>query len=241
MKYIFAALTALSFLVCLTVITPFAQARTIRQDLPCPYGSGGDPWTFQGTAAGSPFNPGISSPNSAKLSGPITFDDIGLTTTSATQYAYYSAPIPNASTCSTTPNAPPPIAQVIDFALASGQSLGSVALPTGATELEFNYASGITGGPASFTLDGVTYRSVGSGLPLSTANNFIFNSNGTLFGGVSEDGTTVIAGALPTGWSRVTAAPEIDPASALGALMLLAGGLAILRGARRNARVPVIA
>jgi hypothetical protein len=76
---------------------------------------------------------------------------------------------------------------------------------------------------------------------LSTANNFIFNSNGTLFGGVSEDGTTVIAGALPTGWSRVTAAPEIDPASALGALMLLAGGLAILRGARRNARVPVIA
>jgi hypothetical protein len=31
------------------------------------------------------------------------------------------------------------------------------------------------------------------------------------------------------GWTRVTA-PEIDPAGTIGALMLLAGGLAVLRG-----------
>jgi hypothetical protein len=36
--------------------------------------------------------------------------------------------------------------------------------------------------------------------------------------------------------STPTAAPEIDPASAIGAFTLLAGGLAVIRG-RRGARV----
>jgi len=33
---------------------------------------------------------------------------------------------------------------------------------------------------------------------------------------------------------HVTAAPEIDPASAISALTLLAGGLAVIRGRRRK-------
>jgi hypothetical protein len=232
-----AALAALSSLVCLTV-APQAGARSVRQDLPCPYGSGGDPWTATGTAAGSPFNSGVSTPFSATLSGPIRFDDIGLTTTSATQYAYYAAAIPPASSCTSTPNAPAPIAQVIDFKLAASQSLestsGLVTLPTGASEIEFNYAPGTTGGNASFTMGGVTFTS--TGLPLATANDFIFNTNGTLFGAVSEDGTSITLNAVPLGWkesSGVASAPEMDPAFAMAGLALLLGALAVVRGNRR--------
>lgn len=37
----------------------------------------------------------------------------------------------------------------------------------------------------------------------------------------------------PTPWTPVTSAPEIDPASAMAGLTLLAGGLVVLRGRRK--------
>jgi hypothetical protein len=249
-KHIFVALTALCSVASLTY-SPYAQANHgIRADLPCPFGPGGDPWTSSGTAAGSPFNPGISTATSATLSGPITFDDNNLTTTAATQYAYYAAPLPPVASCTQSPDPTPPvspIAQVIDFTLAAGQSLnGGVAIPTGAIEVEFNYDSTSAivqaGGPASFTMAGVTYTSTALGTPTGTLNDFFFNTNGSLFGSVSEDGSALIAGALPTGWSAKSSgggggtisAPEINSSSLIPAFTLLAGCLAVLVGRRRR-------
>jgi hypothetical protein len=249
MKYTVAALTALCSIVCMTGANR-AEAgggRTIRADLPCPFGPGGDPWTSSGTAAGSPFNPGITGATaSATLSGPITFDDNSLTTTSATQYAYYDVPLPSAASCTESPDPTPPptpVVQVIDFTMAADQSLGGVLIPTGATEVEFNYdatsslVSGATG-PASFTMGGVTYTSSGAGVPTNTLNDFFFNTNGSLIGGESEDQSTILTGQLPLGWtakpSGTISAPEMDASSAAAALTLLFGGLAVLRGGRRT-------
>ena len=246
MKHFTVGLAALSCLMCLTV-SPHAQARSLRADLPCPYGGGGGPWTYSGTASTSQFNPGAATSFSALLTGNPGTDDISLSVSGATMYAWYSNPIPATSSCVQTPFPPGPTVQVITYTLSSGDTLSSsngqsqVTLPTGGTEVEFNYAAS-GAGSASFTFGGVTFKSTTPGIPSNTANDFVFNSNGSLFGAVSEDGTfitlsTSATTGLPIGWaetSATTSAPEIDPASAIGGLTLLAGCLAVLRGGRRN-------
>lgn len=47
-----------------------------------------------------------------------------------------------------------------------------------------------------------------------------------------EDGHRYFDGNKDTNWSHPTAAPEIDPASAMSAFTLLTGGLVMLRGRR---------
>jgi hypothetical protein len=247
MKHAISAFAALSSLVCLAV-APAAQSRTIRQDVPCPFGGAGPPnasaWSPSTTVTTSPFNPGGAATNLNVLvaGSSITSDDINnLAISGATMYAYYAV-APDASSCAGNPfGAPGPNEQVVDYSLTGGQSIGAVALPTGAYEVDFNYAPGFTGSGASFTLDGVTYTSATLSLISGNANDFIFNANGSLFGSVSNDGTSIAVGALPTNWkssSGTVSAPEIDASSAVTALTLLLGGLAVLRGGRR-ALIPV--
>jgi hypothetical protein len=102
------------------------------------------------------------------------------------------------------------------------------------TEIELNgWCSGSSGG--SFTWGGSTYK---GGCGGATTTDFLFNSAKNLIGYVSDAGTGSIVSttSVPLGWTA-TSAPEIDPASALGAFTLLAGGLAVLRGGRRTQTV----
>jgi hypothetical protein len=192
-----------------------------------------------------PFNPGAPTANSAVLvagSG-ITTDDfaVGFAITGATQYDWFTNPIPDAATQCTTPTstAPQPVEQVIDYTLAAG----NVGLPTAATEeINFNYDFGLSGvaGTASFTLGGNTFTSIGGILPTNTDNDFIFGANGLFLGSISTDsGSAVFSSAVPLGWTctgscgGTVAAPEIDSASSMAAFTFLAGGLAVLRGRRK--------
>jgi hypothetical protein len=116
------------------------------------------------------------------------------------------------------------VEQVIDYVLGSGNSLSSVSIPTGSHEVEFNYFTAMAGGPAFFTFGGKTYTSTGAGVPAGTANDFIFNPNGSLLGGVSEDGSSLDVGVLPQGWIVTPLPPS---------LLLLASGLLSLAFAAR--------
>jgi hypothetical protein len=250
MKYA-VTIAALSSALCLMGANRVeAGGHAIRADLPCPFGGGGSPgptaaWVLAGGA--SPFNPGAPTANEATLSAVISnlpepTDEAGLTITAATQYDWYTNPVPAASTCTSTPNAPGPIEQVIDYTLASNSTLG---LAAGDTEVEFNYDASLNNakGTASFVMGGVTYSSIGTTLPTSTTsdNNFIFTSSGALVGALVVDPISDVASiksGVPAGWSNggggTVSAPEIDPTSAIAALTLLAGGLAVLRGGRRT-------
>jgi hypothetical protein len=73
----------------------------------------------------------------------------------------------------------------------------------------------------------------------SSTNDLLFNKAGGLVGYVNDINTLkfISATSLPADWSTksgTVSAPEIDPASAIGALALLAGSLAVLRGGRRT-------
>jgi hypothetical protein len=261
MKYRIVTLTAVCSALCLGY-TPRVEAngsgRPIRADLPCPYGGAGpvNSTLWSPIAATSPFNPGAPTANAAALVAGvnITTDSGsggGLDITGATQYDWYTNPIPAASTCSNPSSPVPadPIEQVIDYNLAAGGSLG---LAAGDTEVQFNYDTSLdsTKGVASFTMGGVTYTSTGPLLPTSTDNSFLFSSTGALLGALTLDanGNTVLTtGVVPAGWTESSSgggggggvsAPEIDPSSTIAALTLLVGGLAVLRAGRR-ARVPV--
>jgi len=259
MKHAIVGLTALCSVVCLT-LAPHAEARGIRADIPSPYGCGGGTWSPAAGAPTSPYNPGDITPNSATLtSGPNT-DDLGtygafspLSASSATMYLWYSSPIPSVAVCS-PPNPTSPIEQVMVYNLESySQSSdnnsvllngNTVQLPVGDTEVEFNYALSGATGQASFKMGGVTYTSNGI-IPVNTDNDFLFNSNGSLAGalGVDSNGNVIVTSGLPSGWSATSgtvSAPEIDPASAFGALTLLAGCLAVMQGGRRTIGVSTI-
>jgi hypothetical protein len=162
--------------------------------------------------------------------GSISADDVGLTVTSASQYNTYAA-TPDASSCGTNPNAPTPLAQVMNYTLGSGNAIGSA----GDVEVEFNYGAGVTSGAASFTLAGVTFTA--SGLTFANDSDFLFSAAGAFKGAISSDGST-LSTALPTGWSSktgggTTSAPEIDAGGTAGALGLLLAAVAVLRGRRR--------
>jgi hypothetical protein len=250
-KHIFFALTALCSVASLTY-SPYAQANHgILADLPCPFGSGGSPgptaaWVLASGA--SPFNPGAPTANTATLSAVISnlpepTDEAGLTITAATQYDWWTKPIPTVLSCNTDANAPTPIEQVINYTLASGGTLG---LAAGDTEVEFNYDASLinTKGTASFSMGGITYTSTGTTVPAAPDNDFIFDKSGALVGALVVDPTSDVASiksGVPTGWTAsggggggTVSAPEIDPTSAIVALTLLAGGLAVLRGGRRT-------
>ena len=196
MKHTIAALTAICSVACLTC-APRAEAnsqKSIRADLPCPYG---------GINAGAwvPASPSSLNPNPGLLVGntttpiaasvflaagpnlPSDTDDNGLAlaSTGTGQFDWYVNPIPAASNCSDPSfnGGDMPVEQVIQFSLASGTyNLGdgsTLSVAAGDTEVEFNYASTLSGtaGVASFTIGGVTYTSIGASLPTGTANDFL--------------------------------------------------------------------
>jgi hypothetical protein len=251
MKHSLVALTAICSVVGLACAPRAEAGHGIRADLPCPYGGAGPPnpteWSPVTPTPSIPFNPGAPTANSAVLvsgSG-ITTDDFvnGFAITAATQYDWFTNPVPDATTQCTDPTStgPQPVEQVIDYTLAAG----NVGLPTTATqEVDFNYDSVLNGtkGTASFALGGSTYTSTGGFLPTGTDNDFIFGKNGLFLGSmtIGSDGVSTFSSAVPLGWTcagscggTVAAAPEIDPASSIAAFTLLAGGLAVLRGRRK--------
>jgi hypothetical protein len=247
-----AAAVALCSVACLAWV-PDAEAggaHGISADLPCPYGGAGAPNAdlWSPIAGSSPYNPGLVTANAATLVGGsnITQDQVSLSITSAIQYVYYSSPIPPAGNCSGDPftvNPNGPLEQVMTWTMANN---GSVT-QAGDIEVEFNYntffspALTTTAGTASFTMGGVTYTSTGGLLPTTTDNDFLFSSTGALKGELVTDttGTASLQAGVPVGWiiksgggGGTVAAPEIDPASAVAGVTLLAGLLAMLRERR---------
>lgn len=233
-----------------------STGRGIRADLPCPYGGAGgpNPDLWGPTSGSSPFNPGLVTPNTATLvaGSTINTDQVELAITSAVQYVYYSSPIPAASACEPpgdpfTLNSNGPLEQVISYTMAANASISQA----GDIEVEFNYntfsdaALASTLGNASFTLGGVTYMSTGTVLPTSTDNDFLFSSTGALKGEIVTDssGNASLVAGVPQGWTiksgggGTVSAPEIDPASAVAGITLLAGMLAVLRSGRRTLKV----
>jgi hypothetical protein len=256
MKSISAAAIALFSVTCLTW-APHAEAggaKGLRADLPCPYGGAGgpNPDLWGPTSGSSPFNPGLVTPNTATLvaGSTINTDQAELSISSAVQYVYYSSPIPPASSCpgnEFTLNPNGPLEQVLTYTMANNASVSQA----GDIEVEFNYNTffnptlATTAGTASFTMGGVTYTSTGTFLPTTTDNDFLFSSTGALKGEIVTDstGTASVVAGLPQGWTiksgggGTVSAPEIDPASAVAGLTLLAGVLAVLRSGRRTLKV----
>jgi hypothetical protein len=110
---------------------------------------------------------------------------------------------------------------------------------TSTFSVQFNYADTF-GGPAetaSLTVNDTTYTAKNPGA-LSDTTGVLTFVNGVLQGAANYVGswteTTSGGGGNPGGGMS---APEIDPASAISALTLLAGGLAILRGGKRRREV----
>lgn len=257
MKSISAAVVALCSVACLTW-APHAEAggaKGIRADLPCPYGGAGGPnpdlWGL--TSGTSPFNPGVVTANTATLvaGSTITTDQDELAITSAIQYVYYTNPIPPASDCAADPftlNSNGPLEQVMTYTMGANASVSQA----GDIEVEFNYNTffnptlATTAATASFTMGGVTYASSGTLLPTTTDNDFLFSSTGALKGEIVTDssGNASLVAGVPVGWiiksgggGGTISAPEIDPASAVAGVTLLAGLLAVLRGGRRTLKV----
>jgi hypothetical protein len=251
-----AAAVALCSVACLAWV-PDAEAggaHGISADLPCPYGGAGAPNAdaWSPITASSPYNPGLVTPNAAALvSGSnITQDQVQLSIVSAVQYVYYSSPIPPTGNCSGDPftvNPNGPLEQIMTWTMANNASVSQA----GDVEVEFNYNTffnptlATTAGTASFTMGGVTYTSTGGILPTGTDNDFLFSSTGALKGEIVTDssGTASLVAGVPQGWAiksgggGTISAPEIDPASAVAGITLLAGLLAVLRSGRRTLKV----
>jgi hypothetical protein len=256
MKSIPVAVAAFCSIACV-VWAPHAEAaggRGINADLPCPYGGAGAPNAdlWSPIAGSSPYNPGLVTPNAATLvaGSNITQDQVQLSIVSAVQYVYYSSPIPPAGNCSGDPftvNPNGPLEQIMTWTMANNASISQA----GDVEVEFNYNTffnptlATTAGTASFTMGGVTYTSTGTFLPTGTDNDFLFSSSGALKGEIVTDssGTASLVAGVPQGWSiksgggGTVSAPEIDPASAVAGITLLAGLLAVLRSGRRTLKV----
>lgn len=121
-----------------------------------------------------------------------------------------------------------PSAQVAVWDLLTG--------PFGAQETELELNGWCPGGSgASLKFGGNTFTGGCGG----SSTDLLFSQSGSLVGYVTDasDGTaTIHAGTTVPGWteSGAVSAPEIDPASAMAGLTLLLGGLAVLRGSRRE-------
>jgi hypothetical protein len=164
-------------------------------------------------------------PNGVSANDAATVNSL-YTASSGEMYQYYSGAIGVV-----------PDAQVALWNLSAG--------PSGVAQTEIELNGWCPGGSgASFKFDGNSYAG-GCG---SSPTDLLFNtSTGALLGYVSDSttggastigtvstlsGWTENGGALGGGGSTV-AAPEIDASSAVVAVTLLAGGLAVLRGRRR--------
>ena len=220
-------------------LAPAVQARSLRADIQCPYGNGGIAWT---PTAGNPLSvgTGVTGAFSSLFTAPagqVGSDDVGLSVSAATQYNTYQNTPPAASTCTggdtdniTGPLAP--LAQVLTYQLTGGGIASA-----GDIEVEFNYQAGVTSGPASFMLAGLTFSA--SGLSAASESDFLFSSAGSFLGSITGDfgDATLVKNVLPTGWASAgggtVSAPEIDSTNAAGALGLLFAGLAMLPGRRR--------
>ncbi len=110
-----------------------------------------------------------------------------------------------------------------------------------ATEGSLSAAQG-----TGFLLTQITFgaSAVNSGVSALTLSNFVLSESD---GATSIDGVTATDGSICVGSScggggggggGTAAAPEIDPAGALSAFTLLAGGLAVLLGRRRALPLP---
>jgi hypothetical protein len=132
------------------------------------------------------------------------------------------------------------------FNPATIPSLSGNPTLSGDVEIQFNYT---TAANASFTFGGHTYSSAAGGTPDA---DFLFSASGVLLGSLSPDGSTGVGlkcGVTATssclgnwtisGGSGNVSAPEINSSSAIPALTLLIGMLAVMKG-RRGARRVVI-
>jgi hypothetical protein len=104
------------------------------------------------------------------------------------------------------------------------QGTGTVEL----AELSFDTASALTSAQAlNFTLASLTFNAVGSGTSaLDVSVNALGDQLGNSISPTIEDGTITVG-------SGTLQAPELDPNSSLGAVMLLCGTLLVLRGRKR--------
>jgi hypothetical protein len=245
MKHALVGLTALCSVVCLTM-APRAEARSIRADRPQTAGCQIANWSTNadpnaGIAALSPG--GVSSSTDSVVtctsSGNnsvdpnnissffVTNDNVGPPYGMQTNETYGATS--NASYLATS-------GELYQFvSTANGNVDADVVvwnLSNSDTEIELNNwcNSGTTGASVSWGKN--TY----TGGCNSATNDLLFNKAGSLIGYVTDSTSTltlVTATSLPADWkSSTVSAPEIDPASAIGALTLLAGCLAVLRRGR---------
>jgi hypothetical protein len=142
-----------------------------------------------------------------------------------------------------------PAASIVQFGQAGLFDLNSVdyqVLVSGETALDSfdNYTTVVSGYQGTTLVKSVTENYPGTGgnafngLNIDGVNKVTFATSDT-FGFLDSMGNMVIAGTGAAATfvdnltvSSPTAAPEIDPASALSALTLLLGSLAVLRGRR---------
>jgi hypothetical protein len=228
------------------------SARSIRADTnPNAFGGG---WSQFDPSTGwvsfpllSGINPGVSgTPEVAVLlNTAVGFDEISAPTATVTIPPSGNNQVPlqvSQALSYDWPNRSATTAQVQVYQLDNqpNDTRDIVSTPSGGvvniggdTEVEFNYSSSAQPGVASFIYDGVKYQSAVPGALVSQTNDFFFNSAGNLLGWVNGS-REFIGGLSNSGWTTAPAsAPEVDPASGLSALTLLAGGLAIVRARRR--------
>jgi hypothetical protein len=142
-----------------------------------------------------------------------------------------------------------PAASIVEFGRTGLFDLNGVdyqVLVSGETGLGSfdNYTTVVSGYRGTTLVKSVTENYPGSGgdrfngLNIDGVNKVSFSTRDT-FGFLDSLGNMVVSGTSAAATfvdqltlSSVTAAPEIDPASALSALTLLLGGLAVLRGRR---------
>jgi hypothetical protein len=142
-----------------------------------------------------------------------------------------------------------PAASIVEFGRAGLFDLNSVdyqVLVSGETGLGSfdNYTTVVSGYRGTTLVKSVTENYPGSagdrfnGLNIDGVNKVSFSTRDT-FGFLDSLGNMVVSGTSAAATfvdqltlSSATAAPEIDPASALSALTLLLGSLAVLRGRR---------
>jgi hypothetical protein len=146
--------------------------------------------------------------------------------TNGTMYQYFAGPIVSAGVSSV------PTAQVSIWTLANSD-----------TEIEMNGWCP-NGSGASFKFGGNTFA---GGCGATSPDDLLFDKTGSVIGFVSYangDANSPTTGSLASlvGWTEngkalggtTISAPEVDPASAMAAITLLLGGLAVLRGGRRT-------
>jgi hypothetical protein len=210
------------------------DARSIRAD------TGQNGWNSSSTSftdSSYLLNPGVTTGFAATYANVAAVnDDIGLQATSGIEYNWYS---------SATSNIQAAEDQIVVYTLDnnSADAAGGTtpAISSGDIEVEFNYdylneASLFANNTstASFSIGNYTYSGVVDQI-YTSPNDFLFSASGALLGAFDASGDLVSG---LGGWTRSpsggsVSAPEVDPSSAVSALTLLVGVLAILQNRRK--------